>query len=202
VSGKAPLTVTFDNLSKGDITYQYWDFGDGSSVSFDSSPVHKYRKSGTFTVTLVAGFVDGSNQQMVKENYISVESRCLFVSTLENQAHIEKIRKLRAALKDNLYWQKLSIIYYKHFFEVALIIRQHPELRAELQQLVSNQIETIEKLSTVGETTIREDDLEDIIAFLMQIKEHGSIRLQEDIDSVIAGINHTLLLEGLGISKE
>jgi PKD repeat protein len=202
VSGKAPLTVTFDNLSKGDITYQYWDFGDGSSVSFDSSPVHKYRKSGTFTVTLVVGFVDGSNQQMVKENYISVESRCLFVSTLENQAHIEKIRQLRAALKDNLYWQKLSIIYYKHFFEVALIIRQHPELRAELQQLVSNHIETIEKLSTIGETSIRENDLEEIIAFLMQIREHGSIRLQADIDTVIAGINNRMLLEGLSIYKE
>ena len=173
-----------------------------ASVSFDSSPVHKYRKSGTFTVTLVAGFVDGSNQQMVKENYISVESRCLFVSTLENQAHIEKIRQLRAALKDNLYWRELSIIYYKHFFEVALIIRQHPELRAELQQLVSNHIETIEKLSTIGETSIREDDLEEIIAFLMQLKGHGSIRLQADIDTVIAGINNRKLLEGLGIKRE
>ncbi len=69
-------------------------------------------------------------------------------------------------------------------------------------RLVSNQIETIEKLSTVGETTIREDDLEDIIAFLMQIKEHGSIRLQKDIDSVIAGINNRMLLEGLGIKRE
>jgi len=202
VSGKAPLTVTFNNLSKGDITYQYWDFGDGSSVSFDSSPVHKYRKSGTFTVTLVVGFVDGSNQQMVKENYISVESRCLFVSALENQAHIEKIRQLRAALKDNLYWRELSVIYYRHFFEVTLILRKCPELRDELQRLVSNQIETIEKLSTVGETTIRADDLEEIIGFLMQIKEHGSIRLQEDIDSVIAGIKHTMLLEGLGIYRE
>jgi hypothetical protein len=202
VSGKAPLTVTFDNLSQGDITYQYWDFGDGSAVSFDSSPVHKYRKSGTFTVTLVAGFVDGSNQQMVKENYISVESRCLFVSALENQTHIEKIRQLRTALGDNLYWQELSIIYYKNFFEVALIIGQHPELRAELQQVVSYHIETIDKLSTVGITTIREDDLEKIIAFLMQIREHGSIRLQADIDTVIAGINNRKLLEGLGIYKE
>jgi PKD repeat protein len=202
VSGSAPLTVTFNNLSKGDITYRYWDFGDGSPVSFDSSPVHKYRKSGMFTVTLVVGFVDGSTKRILKANYISVESRCLFVSALENQAHINKIRQLRTALWDNLYWRELSVIYYRHFFEVMLILRQCPELRDEFQRLVSNQIETIEKLSIVGETTIREDDLDDIIAFLMQIKEHGSIRLQEDIDSVIAGINHTLLLEGLGISKE
>jgi len=155
-----------------------------------------------FTVTLVVGFVGGSPKPKVKQNYISVESRCLFVSTLQNQAHIEKIRQLRTALRDNLYWRQLSVIYYRHFFEVMLILRRCPELRDEFQRLVSNQIETIEKLSTVGETTIREDDLEDIIAFLMQIREHGSIRLQKDVDSVIAGINHTMLLEGLGISKE
>ena len=202
VSGNAPLTVTFNNLSQGDIVYQYWDFGDGSSVSFDLNPIHKYRKLGTFTVTLIAGFVDGSTQQMVKENYISVASRCLFVSTLKDQAHINKIRQLRTALRDNLYWRELSIIYYRHFFEVVLIFKQHPELRDELQKLVSNQIETMETLSTEGEATIREDELEEIIVFLLQIKEHGSIRLQADIDSVIAGVNHTMLLEGLGINRE
>ena len=46
------------------------------------------------------------------------------------------------------------------------------------------------------------NDLEEIIAFLLQIKEHGSIGLQTDIDLVIAGINHSMLLEGLGIYRE
>jgi PKD repeat protein len=202
VSGNAPLTVTFNNLSQGDIVYQYWDFGDGSAVSFDLNPIHKYRKLGTFTVTLIAGFVDGSTQQMIKENYISVASQCLFVSTLKDQAHINKIRQLRTALRDNLYWRELSIIYYRHFFEVVLIFKQHLELRDELQRLVSNQIETMETLSTEGEATIREDELEEMIAFLLQIKEHGSSSLQADIDSVIAGVNHTMLLEGLGINRE
>jgi PKD repeat protein len=202
VSGSAPLTVTFNNLSKGDITYRYWDFGDGSSISFDSSPVHHYRKPGAFNVTLVAGFADGSQQRMVKQNYISVESRCLFVSALENQEHVNKIRQLRTALKDNRYWRELSVMYYRNFFEVMLILRQCPELRDELQRLVSTQIDGIEKLSTVGEMTISADEIEEIIAFLLQIREHGSIRLQKDIDSVMAGINHTLLLEELGVYKK
>ena len=202
VSGSVPLTVTFDNLSRGDITYRYWDFGDGSPVSIDSSPVHRYKKLGRYTVTLVAGFADGSQQRMVKQNYISVESRCLFVSALENQEHVNKVRQLRTALKDNRYWRELSVIYYRNFFEVMLILRQSPELRDELQRLVSTQIDGIEKLSTVGETTIPADEIEETIVFLQRIREYGSFRLQQDIDSVIAGINHSMLLEGLGIHKE
>ena len=202
VSGKSPLTVTFSNLSQGDITYQYWDFGDGTPVSFDANPVHKYKKAGTFTVTLITGFVGGSYQQKIKENYIAVESGCLFVSNLQNQAQVNNIRKLRTTLRDNLYWRELSIIYYRHFFEVAHILRQHPVLRDEFRKLVSSQIKSIETLNTAGSATITEEDLEAIIVFLMQIREHGSVRLQEDIDAVIAGIDHTMLLEGLGIYKE
>jgi PKD repeat protein len=202
LSGKSPLTVTFSNLSQGDITYQYWDFGDGSPVSFDANPIHKYKKTGTFTVTLITGFVGGSYQQKIKENYIAVESGCLFVSNLQNQAQVNNIRKLRTTLRDNLYWRELSIIYYRHFFEVAHILRQYPELRDEFRKLVSSQIKSIETLNTAGSATITEEDLEAIIVFLMQIREHGSVRLQEDIDAVIAGIDHTMLLEGLGIYKE
>jgi PKD repeat protein len=202
VSGKTPLSVTFENLSQGDITYQYWDFGDGSPVSFDANPVHKYKKAGTFTVTLIAGFVGGSFQQKIKENYIAVESGCLFVSSLQNQTQIDKIRQLRSRLRDNQNWRELSVIYYRHFFEVAHILRQHPKLRDEFRKLVSSQIETIDKLNTAGSTTIREQDLEAIIVFLMQIREHGSIRLQEDIDAVMTGINNTMLLQELGIYKE
>ena len=46
--------VTFTNESAGgNPVYTYeWDFGDGSEVSTDESPVHTYAASGTYTVTL------------------------------------------------------------------------------------------------------------------------------------------------------
>jgi len=40
-SGPAPLTVQFTNLSKGEITSYYWDFGDGAT-STERDPVHTY----------------------------------------------------------------------------------------------------------------------------------------------------------------
>jgi len=202
VSGYKPLTVTFDNLSKGDITYQCWDFGDGSAISFESSPVHTYKKIGTFSVTLIVGFVDGSKLQMVKENYIAVESRCLFVSSLKNPAQVEKIRKLRTAVADNLYWRELFTIYYRHFFEILLILQQHPQLRDELQELANKHIDTVEELSNAGETTLREDEIDEITAFLLKIKNYGTIGLQADIDAILVGINHTMILDRLGIHKE
>jgi PKD repeat protein/Tol biopolymer transport system component len=51
-SGQTPLTVRFANQSTGNIVSQSWDFGDGSAVSTEQSPVHVYSAAGTFTVTL------------------------------------------------------------------------------------------------------------------------------------------------------
>ncbi len=202
VSGYPPLTVSFNNMSQGDITFQYWDFGDGSALSLASHPVHTYKKPGTFTVTLVAGFGDGSKMQRVKENYISVESRCLFVATLKNAEQIEDLRKFRTAVADNLYWHELFRMYYRHFFELMIMVNQHPELRDELRKLASKHSNAVKTLSSVGEAILREEDVEEIITFLLQIKDHATISLQADIDSIIAGINHDLILEGLGIHRE
>ena len=50
-----PLTdkANFTNQSTGYCTL-YWDFGDGSSISYEQNPTHNFQKNGTYTVTLVA----------------------------------------------------------------------------------------------------------------------------------------------------
>jgi PKD repeat protein len=55
-SGSNPLTVSFTNLSTGDLITGYlWDFGDGST-STDTNPIHEYLVAGptTFDVQLTA----------------------------------------------------------------------------------------------------------------------------------------------------
>ncbi len=53
LTGFAPLTVKFTNLSNGKIDNLLWDFGDGMhSRSQKFNPSHIYRTSGTFDVTL------------------------------------------------------------------------------------------------------------------------------------------------------
>jgi PKD repeat protein len=52
LSGNAPLTVTFTNLSSGATAYE-WAFGDGAT-STTTHPVHTYTQIGSFTVVLTA----------------------------------------------------------------------------------------------------------------------------------------------------
>jgi len=49
--GRIPFTVTFEDKSQGRVIAQEWDFGDGER-SNKRDPVHTYKKSGRFTVTL------------------------------------------------------------------------------------------------------------------------------------------------------
>lgn len=51
LTGAAPLTVTFVNLSFGNYTASLWDFGDGAT-STATHPVHVYAAPGVYTVTL------------------------------------------------------------------------------------------------------------------------------------------------------
>jgi PKD repeat protein len=52
-TAEKPRNVTFTNASKNSETYS-WDFGDGSPVSTEESPMHAYTTGGEYTVTLTA----------------------------------------------------------------------------------------------------------------------------------------------------
>jgi len=69
-SGKTPLKVTFTDTSAGSPTSWKWDFGDGSK-SFLQNPIHKYSKTGTYTVNLTVKNAKGSNTA-TKTEYIKV----------------------------------------------------------------------------------------------------------------------------------
>lgn len=65
-SGKAPLTVQFNDLSTGNPTAWEWDFGDGNT-SIERNPVYQFKNTGTYTVTLRTG-----SSTNTKTNYITV----------------------------------------------------------------------------------------------------------------------------------
>jgi len=58
--GVLPLTVSFGDLSTGDIDSWSWDFGDGA-VSTLQDPVHMYAAVGTYSVTLVVAGPGGTS---------------------------------------------------------------------------------------------------------------------------------------------
>jgi len=70
-SGKAPLNVAFTDTSTGIPTKWKWTFGDGMN-STKQNPVHKYSKTGNYTVALTISNVAGSNST-TKTNYVKVK---------------------------------------------------------------------------------------------------------------------------------
>jgi PKD repeat protein len=74
LSGNAPLAVTFNNTSTGDITSCAWNYGDGATgTSCAASHSHRYANPGTYTVGLTVAGPGGSNTK-TRTSYISVST--------------------------------------------------------------------------------------------------------------------------------
>jgi formylglycine-generating enzyme required for sulfatase activity/PKD repeat protein len=69
-TGTAPLGVTFEDQSAGDISYWDWTFGD-SKISGARHPEHTYTEPGTYTVSLKATGPAGSDTE-TKTDYLTV----------------------------------------------------------------------------------------------------------------------------------
>ncbi|HLF29248.1 MAG TPA: PKD domain-containing protein, partial [Anaerolineae bacterium] len=74
VTGTAPLTVNFTNLSTplGEVDAWLWDFGDGITDTLQN-PTHVYPQAGTYTVTLT-GFAGAIQYTIAKTSYILVST--------------------------------------------------------------------------------------------------------------------------------
>jgi|GEM_PF-2320159 len=69
-SGVEPLEVQFIDLSMGEITSWWWNFGDGGA-STEQNPSHIYEGAGYFTVSLTVSGPGGSDTE-TKTNYVHV----------------------------------------------------------------------------------------------------------------------------------
>jgi PKD repeat protein len=72
LSGFAPLTVTFTNLSSGDYSSSLWEFGDGTT-SMLQHPTHAYTAAGVYTISLTVSGPDGANK-LTRISAVSVSS--------------------------------------------------------------------------------------------------------------------------------
>ena len=71
LSGIAPHPVQFTDLSKGNPTSWYWDFGDGGT-STEKNPRHTYQKSGYYNVTLTIKNAYGESQLLRLDNGVKI----------------------------------------------------------------------------------------------------------------------------------
>ncbi len=70
LSGDAPLTVSFTDLSSGSPTSWDWTFGDGGTDTVQH-PSHEYTAANSYTVSLTAANAQGQDTE-TKPDYISV----------------------------------------------------------------------------------------------------------------------------------
>ena len=74
LTGPAPLSVRFRDLSEGDPHIWEWDFGDsGTAENTTQNPYHVYRTPGNYTVTLTVKNSTAEHTER-KEGYILVEN--------------------------------------------------------------------------------------------------------------------------------
>jgi PKD repeat protein len=78
VSGRAPLTVQFNDTSQHRPTSWTWNFGD-SGTSTLQNPIHRYETANTYTVTLQATNSIGSDTKSAS-NYITASAAPGFLS--------------------------------------------------------------------------------------------------------------------------
>jgi PKD repeat protein len=74
VSGDAPLTVNFSDLSTpvDTVVAWEWDFGEANATSTEENPTYTYEANGTYSVSLTVTDMDGANDTETKEGYITV----------------------------------------------------------------------------------------------------------------------------------
>ncbi|HED66922.1 MAG TPA: PKD domain-containing protein, partial [Planctomycetes bacterium] len=70
-TGTAPLTVSFTDLSIGNIVQWQWDFGDGGTSSAQN-PTHTYTTPGLYNVALQVTDPTGKDAQLERMDYIDV----------------------------------------------------------------------------------------------------------------------------------
>lgn len=83
ISCQPPLTVNFQNLSTGSVSW-IWDFGDGSTSS-DQNPVHTYTDYGNYNVSLIATNSFGCTDTIIKNNFVQIQRAVIRIPSLPAQ---------------------------------------------------------------------------------------------------------------------
>ena len=199
--GYRQLTVSFTNLSQGDIVTYLWYFGDGQE-SGQKDPVHIYKKKGTYSVILKVFGRNDTQDSKAKDSYITVKSRCIFIQSLDNNEAVDTIRLLRNILFNNSDGTYLASMYYRNAEEISAILEQNPALQEKFRDLVRGNLAVAEAWINAGEATVSAEELDEVITYLHEVQAKGSPTLQMDIDIIVMGIKRGYLLQGLGITVD
>lgn len=132
-----------------------------------------------------------------KEKYITVHGFCPLTTSLNNEGHIEVLYKVRERLLPTLSGIMLISLYYRNAVELTRLLENNPYLQNRLREMVTNNVGVAEQWVTGKPAVVSAEQVEEIVQFLQAVKASSSMRLRNDIDVFIAGLNdgHYLLQE-------
>jgi PKD repeat protein len=193
--------VQFSSTSNGIVREYRWRFGDGAE-SNEAHPQHIYKKKGIYDVTLTVTGDDGSTATEKKEKYITVHGFCPLTTSLNNESHIEVLYKVRDRLLPSLPGMMLISLYYRNAVELTRLLENNPYLQNRLREMVTNNIGIAEQWVAGKPAVISAEQVEEIVQFLEAVSASSSVRLRNDIDMFIAGLNDGYLLQEFYIQVE
>jgi hypothetical protein len=93
-------------------------------------------------------------------------------------------------------------LYYQNAAEVTSILTRHPELKEQVQHLVSENISIVRSLAAGNEVAVSVKELNKVTGFLNDLKAEGSPKLQITISFIIRELAEGHLLREMGITTD
>jgi hypothetical protein len=121
------------------------------------------------------------------------------VTSLDNSGQIETLRAMRDTNLDNFSGMLMTAVYYRNAAEMNELLNEYPDLRSDLRRLISENMDIFEGLLKGDPVTVSATVMNDTLDYLYKVKAHGSIKLQNDIDFMLLGVQNGYFLNALGI---
>ena len=130
------------------------------------------------------------------------QPNCPLASSLDNQEQISTLRAFRDFWKTTGFGSQMVALYYQNAAEVTSILTRHPELKEQVQHLVSENISIVRSLAAGNEVAVSVKELNKVTGFLNDLKAEGSPKLQITISFIIRELAEGHLLREMGITTD
>ncbi len=153
-------------------------------------------------MTLTVTRDDGAMATDTKEHYITVKGFCPLAASLHQESDIDLLYNVRNRLLTGSLGIRLVSLYYRHAFELVQILEENPSLKQQLGEMVTNNREVVEQWLASGQAAVPAAHVDEVVQVLESIKAPSSLRLRNDIDMFIAGLNDGSVLQEFHIQVE